>query len=163
MLLLVLIVNTGFAEDCNLNQKHTELIGQLHTAASNPDIDELSRWKRWEALLLACRQALNTNHTERALSDFLFLGYVGFATNSAATREYMISEVHPAFIKAPSMFLKVIAEQPVLLESSCYYLGRYFTFENNNTSTKQEFLSQHANRFFANLTLNQAKHCIRQF
>lgn len=163
MLLLALFANISFAGDCRLGEKHSVIVGQLHPSAANSDLDELSRWKQWESLLVECKQSLSKSRTEQALSDFLFLGYVGFASNGAATREFMASEVYPAFAKSPDVFLKVVGENPVLVESSCYYLGRYFTFEDNDEGTKKDFLSQYANDISSKLTLQDAKRCISYF
>lgn len=162
---IALILLAGAAlpvQACDLNGQSQLVLGQLLDQGTQP-ADELQQWKRWENLLLACQQQVKETGSVEALERLLFLGYVGYVTRGAATREYMASEVYPIYAKNPKRFLTALTNQPLLTESSCYYLGRYFTFEDQKELSQQAFLEANSGAFFKGLPEDQAKRCLQQF
>lgn len=162
MFALVLIFPLpAWANQCDLDA-HSQLIIHQQLNRVPPGSDELSQWKQWESLLLACRKAVDTTKPE-SLQNFLFLGYVGKQSNSAATKEYITGELYPLFSEAPDKFLSVLKRNPSFINATCYYLGRHFGFEGKQPMSKAAFLKAQANRFFQQLPEQQAQQCLAAF
>lgn len=156
--LFFFLSGTVWADQCHISENSQLIVNhQLNRTAKG--LDELAQWKQWEKLLLQCRKAVDLSKPN-TLHDFLFLGYLGRETNSAATKEYMIGELYPLFESNPQAFLKVLKSHPMVTESSCYYLGRHFGFEDQKKLTAQQFLKNHSNLIFNELPLKQAHACI---
>ena len=147
-----------WAAPCNLND-HSQLIVAQQLNRKLPGSNELEQWKKWESLLLECREEVDVADPD-TLQNFLFLGYVAKETNAAASKEYMIGELYPLYKANSESFLKALKQSPLLTEASCYYLGRYFGFEDRKTITKAEFLKEHAGVIYGGLPPGQAQTCL---
>lgn len=156
--LLCMLSLSCWAKPCDLSA-NSQLILAQQLGRTLQGQSELTQWKKWESLLLECREAVDLSKPD-TLRDFLFLGYVARETNAAATREYMIGELYPIYKSAPETLLSVLKQAPAFTESSCYYLGRYFGFEDRETITKAAFLKDNAGRFYASLSPEQAQRCL---
>ena len=156
--LLCMLSLSCWAKPCDLNA-NSQLILAQQLGRTLPGQSELAQWKKWESLLLECREAVDLSKPD-TLQDLLFLGYVARETNAAATKEYMIGELYPIYQSAPDALLSVLKQAPAFTESSCYYLGRYFGFEDRETMTKAAFLKDNAGRFYASLSPEQAQRCL---
>ena len=148
----------SWASPCNLSD-HSQLIVAQQLNRTLPGLNELAQWKRWESLLLECREAVDVADPG-TLKNFLFLGYVARETNAAASKEYMIGELYPIYKENPAGFWKVLKQNPLFTEASCYYRGRYFGFEDRKTISKAEFLKENAGAIYNSLPLGQAQTCL---
>lgn len=153
-----LFVASG-ASACGGDATETLVINQLMQRTS-ADRSELAQWKQWEAKLVSCRNALEKKATAENFENFLLLGAVGYWTNAAATREFMAGEVLLHYQRAPDTFWEILGKHTFLVDSSCYYLGRYFSHEKNDEKGMAVFFNETLSLAYQSLGVGEASLCV---
>jgi hypothetical protein len=74
-----------------------------------------------------------------------------------------VSDVEPIYESHEPQFLRTLQELPFLVPSSCYYLNRYFGFEDKNLEKKPAFLEKHVPVMQTFLRSDNLKECLSQF
>ena len=116
------------------------------TNESKPFYDSLAQYKEWEALYIKYSK-YNSNDktlTDVEMKKLLFIGYISRLNSDAAISQAFSSDLVPIFNQNKSTILRIISDLRFLMPSTCYFLGKYFGFEDKNLEKKQPFLKMNS-------------------
>ena len=86
---------------------------------------------------------------DEALAAWLLLGFAAQVTVDGATSEAFIGDAKPMLDARGEAMVGQLALSPWLVPSTCYYLGRYFGWEDRHADEREPFLATSAETFAA--------------
>jgi len=123
--------------------------------------DELAAMQERDDVYLAIRKKVNQrNAKDEDIRYFLFMGYVAYTRNAAASMEAMTTDLMPVYRSNTKNVLLAMKASPFLIEASCYYLGNYFGFEGKNKKGKSEFMQEITTHLKAHLSPEKVGLCL---
>ncbi len=127
--------------------------------------NELKEYKSWGALYdkYAQLSVKPEEFSEERLKVYLLVAMVAKLRTQAATMEAFNSDLMLIYEKHEKSVLTILNELPYLIPSTCYYLNRYFGFEDKNLEKKPAFLEKHVPTIKATLHDKNAQSCLGYF
>lgn len=123
--------------------------------------DELQAYKHRERTYF---DLLGRSRKEGAVSDdvrrFIFLGHAAKSRNDAGLMEAFNSDFMSVFGANSETVLATLKQIPALQPSSCYYLGRYFGFEDRNIGGLELFLEKYRKPLDDALGTDRGRGCV---
>lgn len=106
-----------------------------------PFYDELQAYKyREKTYLDLFQKSKRESAAGEDIKRFLFLGHAARVRNDAGIIEAFNSDLMSVYRTNRTEVLSALKQIPGLQASSCYYLGRYFGFEDRNVGGLDSFL-----------------------
>lgn len=143
------------AADASLLIEHTLGI------QSRADTDPLASMQDWNALYVKYRDRAYIGE-DYAIRVLLLFAFTAVTKVDAAISEALSSDLMPLFTKHPALVMQALADNPWLVPSTCYFLGKSFDFEGRGGKGRASFLSQQRATFLAALPPDCAERCLRQ-
>jgi hypothetical protein len=178
VVLLVLVVVTAFgrrdaaagveaADAATIVNMLLDLRNPVHRRARGGDAaeyDSLAAYKGWEALYgrYSQRNSKGESFDDEHLRVYLLLGMISQLRGDAGMMESFSSDVVPLYESHETAFLRALQDLSFLIPSTCYYLKRYFGFEDKNLDKKPAFLDKHVPAMQRSLSPDQASTCLSQ-
>lgn len=97
-----------------------------------------------------------------AMRLWLLVAYTAAAKADAATSESFSSDLVPVFQAQPAALLAALADNGWLVPVTCFYLGRYFDFQDRRGAGREAFVAQHAPLINRSLPAASAQRCLAQ-
>lgn len=97
-----------------------------------------------------------------AMRLWLLVAFTAAAKADAATSESFSSDLVPVFLAQPAPLLSTLADNAWLVPVTCFYLGRYFDFQDRRGAGREAFVAQHAPLINRSLPAVSAQRCLAQ-
>lgn len=123
--------------------------------------NELKAYKSIEAeyqKLLERTKSASASDTD--VRRFTFFGFAAYHRHDAASMEAFDSDFMLVFNSNTEKVLDILALQPVLIKSSCYYLGTYFGFEDKHKGEQEAFYQKYEGLMLNKLGQENTSACI---
>ena len=133
------------------------------TSEGEPFYNSLMEYKEWESLYIKYSKygSSDKNLTEVEVKKLLFIAYIARLNSDAAISQSFSSDLVPIFNQNRPTVLKVISELKFLMPSACYFLGKYFGFEDKNLDKKEDFLQRNSPVLIKALGENEGEACLK--
>jgi hypothetical protein len=126
-----------------------------------PFYDELQAYKHREKTYLDLLERSKKRPADiEDVKRYLFLGYAAQSRNDGGMMEAFNSDLMAVFAANTKEVLSALTQIPSLQPSSCYYLGRYFGFEDRNTGGLDPFLERNRQALADALGAEKTGRCI---
>lgn len=127
--------------------------------------DYLLEYKTWNRVYVKYAKPFEKNKrlTEQEMKYLLFIGFVARTNLDASTSESLATEMISIYNANKTLLLKSLANRNFLIPSTCYYMNRYFGFEDKNEEKKIPFIKQNKELIIMSLGKAKGDQCMSYF
>ncbi len=127
--------------------------------------DSLLEYKTWSRVYIKYAKPFKKNKrlTKQEMKYLLFIGFVARAILDASTSESLATDIIPIYNQNKALLLKSLASRNFLIPSTCYYMNRYFGFEDKNEEKKIPFIKQNKELIIMSLGKVKGDQCMSYF
>ena len=127
--------------------------------------DELKEFKALESIYIQNIEPVkgSSKLTNKQIKTIMFFAFYAKEINSAAFQEYLASDLLPLYLKNKNIFLTVLNNKPFLIDANCSRLNAYFSFEDQQTISRSNFIKLNKAIFSKVLNADNFKRCFQHF